>query len=190
MGLVGEITVGTKIRAHPVGRVGFPDTVDDDVASLADAEGDDVGSIRFDWHEIIGDDGHVMAVDGEALDTFGTAVDQPEAVLLSGVELELGDASVGRAGLAAGDEGAVVVHLPVDEIVVGEWRCASGGLHDLFDDFEVFGMIPVAKHDWANVIIVRDLRRTVDDHRSSEASGVLSAVVRMIPRGSIEVGKE
>ena len=51
-------------------------------------------------------------------------------------------------------------------------------------------MIPIAEHDWAYIDVVRDLRGTVNDHRSSKTSGVLSAVVRMIPGCAIKIREE
>lgn len=51
-------------------------------------------------------------------------------------------------------------------------------------------MVPIAEHDWADIDVVLDLRGTVDNHRSSKTSGILSAVVRMIPGCTIKIREE
>ena len=144
VGLVCQITVGAKIRSHPVSRAGLSDTGDDNITALTNPERNNVGSIRLNRDEIVCNNGHIVAINSKALDSFGTAVDEPESVLLSRVEFELGETCVRRASLTGGDQGAIVVHLAIDEIVVGEWWGASGCLHDLFDNLEIFGMIPIA----------------------------------------------
>ena len=75
--LISQVTVGAQIGTHPVGRAGFPNAGDNHIGTLTDPEGHDVGDIWLDGHEIVCDDGHVVAVDRKALDTFGTAVDKP-----------------------------------------------------------------------------------------------------------------
>ena len=157
---------------------------------MTDPEGHDVGHVRLDGHEVVGDDGHVVAVDREALDPLGAAVDQPQAVLLPGVELELGEARVRRAGLAVGDQGAVVVHLAVDQIVVRERRGPRGRLHDLFDNLEILRVVMIAEQHRSDVVIIGHLRRAVNDHGSHQTGGVLGAVVRVIPRSPVEIREE
>ena len=61
-----------------------------------------------------------MIIDGEALNTLGTTVDESQTMGLSSRELELGDTSV-RCALLAVDQTAVVIHLAVDKVVVREW---------------------------------------------------------------------
>lgn len=111
-------------------------------------------------------------------------------MLLSRVELELGETGVWCASLAVSYQGAVVVHFAVDEVVVGEWRGAWRCLHDLFDNLEIFGVIVVAEQYWSEVIVVWRLRRAMDDHGSNQASCILSAVVRVIPRSAVEISNE
>lgn len=110
-------------------------------------------------------------------------------MLFSGVKLELGETSVRCARLASCNQGAVVVHLAIDEIVVGEWW-GTIRRHDLFDKLKILGMVPIAEQYWAEVIIVCDLGRTMNNHRSNETSRILSTVVRVIPRRSIDISEK
>ena len=61
-----------------------------------------------------------MAVDAEFLDSLGATVDETQAVGLAGLEVELGERGALHAGvgLVLGCI-AGVVHLAVDEVVVG-----------------------------------------------------------------------
>ena len=77
MGLGGKVTIRAKIRAHPIGRLWFSNTVDNHIAALTNAERNDVRGIWHDGHEIVRNDSHTVAVDGEALNTFGTAINKP-----------------------------------------------------------------------------------------------------------------
>ena len=77
MGLVSKVTGRAEIRSHPIGRVGFSNTVDNDIATLANPEGYDISSVWLNWHKVVRKNGHTVTVNGEALDTFGTAVDKP-----------------------------------------------------------------------------------------------------------------
>ena len=64
---------GGKIRAHPEGGFGIARVgCDEDIGALADSERHDGGVVRFYGHEVVGDDGELVAVDGEALNTFGS----------------------------------------------------------------------------------------------------------------------
>ena len=106
--------------AHPDCVGGLAGGFDDDVASLADAEGHYVDLVGDDRDEVIGDDGHGVVVDAELLHALGTGVDQADAVGLAGLELELGDTGVGRASGVVALAG--VVHLSVDQVVVAHRR--------------------------------------------------------------------
>ena len=106
------------------------------------------------------------------------------------MELELGETRVRRASLAIGNQGTIVIHLAVDEIVVREWRGTWRCFHDLFDNLEILRVIMVAEQHWSDVIIIGHLRRAMDDHGSHQASGILSAIVRVIPRSPIEIREE
>jgi len=91
--------------------------LDEDISSLAYAHLHEIGLVRLDGHEIVRDDGHGVAVDGEEEQGLGGVVDESETVRLACLELERCQARVGRAG-----EGGVlarVVVLPVDQHVVG-----------------------------------------------------------------------
>lgn len=106
------------------------------------------------------------------------------------MEFEFGETGIRYTRLTICNEGAVVVHLAVDEVVVRERRSACRCLHNLFDDLFIWGMIPIAKQDWSNIIIVGNMRRTMNNHGSSQASSVLSAVVRVIPGCPVEISEE
>ena len=74
---MGKIAIGAEIGAHPVGRGRCSNALYNDIAALTDAEGHDVGGIRPDGHKVVSNDCQIVAVDSEALYTFGTAVDEP-----------------------------------------------------------------------------------------------------------------
>lgn len=77
MGLVRKVTVRAEVRPHPVDRVGGSNAFDDNIAALTDSKGYDVCSVRHDWHKIVRNNGHVVTVNGKALDSFGTAIYKP-----------------------------------------------------------------------------------------------------------------
>jgi hypothetical protein len=87
--------------------------------------------------EVVSNDSHGVVIDAELLDTLGTGVDQPEAVLLAVREFELGDTSVWRARQCC--VLARVVHLPVDQIVINLWNLV---VHRVIDQGEVILMVP------------------------------------------------
>lgn len=97
---------------------------DQNVSTLANSKGDNLGGIRVNLNEVVGNDCHVVAIDREALDTFGATVDEAKTMSLAGGELELADSGVvgtlGRVSLS--DLRAVEVHLSVDQVVVREHR--------------------------------------------------------------------
>jgi hypothetical protein len=102
--------------SHPDCVGGLARGFDDDVASLANSEGHHFHVVGNDRDEVVGNNGHFVVVNAELLHTLGTRVDQTDAVGLAGLELELGNAGVGRAsGVIAL---ARVVHLSVDQVVV------------------------------------------------------------------------
>lgn len=101
-------------------------------------------------------------------------------------KLELGEPSVGGALAAVGHQGAVIVHLAVDQTVVGGWSSGTG-CHDALDDAEIFFVIPVAQQDGANVAIIVDVLGSVDDHGPEQASSILTGVMRVIPRRAVNV---
>ena len=77
MRLIGKIAIGAEIGAHPVGGRRRSHGLHNDIATLTDAEGHDIGSVRLDRHKVVGNDCHIVAVDGEALNTLSAAVDEP-----------------------------------------------------------------------------------------------------------------
>ena len=108
-------TVTTYVRTHPDRRVRCASRRHNDIGTLTNTKSDHIGRIRLHRHEIIGDDRHVEAVNGETLDSFSAIVDEPKSVLLAGVELELGKASIRCTLLSFVCElRAVKAHLSVD----------------------------------------------------------------------------
>lgn len=79
--------------AHPVDGCRIAGGLNNHVGALADlskesvrlpdafahvpaySEGDDLGLIRLNWHEIIREDSHRMSINAELLDTFSTSID-------------------------------------------------------------------------------------------------------------------
>lgn len=51
-------------------------------------------------------------------------------------------------------------------------------------------MVPVREYDRTNINVVWCILGTVDDHRAKESSGILSTIMRMIPRCTVEVRLE
>jgi hypothetical protein len=74
----------------------------------------------YNWHEIIGNDSQIVAINTESLNSLRTGIDQPQSVGLSSRELELGNSGIIGAGsvVASSFRGAVKIHLSVDEVVV------------------------------------------------------------------------
>ena len=58
-----------------------------------------------------------MIVDTEFLDTLGTRIDQSQSMLLPGCEFKFGKTGVIRARRAISHEGAIVIHLSINQIV-------------------------------------------------------------------------
>lgn len=83
-------------------------------------EMDNIGLVWLDGDKVDSDDGQLVLVDTEALNSFGTRVNQTKKMLLSLLELEASKASIGLA-LPASSLGplAVVTHLAIDEVVLG-----------------------------------------------------------------------
>ena len=77
VGLIGKIAIGAEIGAHPISGRRGSNALHNDIAALTDAEGHDVGGVRLDGHKVVGNDCHIVAIDGEALNAFSTAVDKP-----------------------------------------------------------------------------------------------------------------
>ena len=60
----------------------------EDVNSLANAKGDNVGLVRFDGHEVVCDDRHGVLVNGEMLQAFCTCIYEAEAMGFAFCELK------------------------------------------------------------------------------------------------------
>ncbi len=67
MGLVSERAGMAKVSAHPERRVRWVVGGHDHICTLPDSEGDHIGVVRLNWDEVVGHNGHVVAVDAEAL---------------------------------------------------------------------------------------------------------------------------
>lgn len=108
---------GADVASHPESVRWIAGALDDDVGSLAHSQCDHIGFVGLDWNKIIRDDSHDVIVDGELLNAFGTAVDESQPVLLSGLEPEFGYSGIGCA-MGAVDKRTVVIHLAVDQVVI------------------------------------------------------------------------
>lgn len=161
-----------ELGTHPESVAWLADGFHDDISTLADGNGDYICCVRLDGDKVDGDDLQLMAVDAELLDTFSTSVDKTQKMLLSRLELELGNTSVGRAWPSSVRTG--VVHATVDEIVV-RWREAT--IHGSVHERVVIGMEPILKNDWTNIDIVFLVTRSVDDHGTVGTARVLGAVM-------------
>jgi len=84
-----------------------------------------------------------VAIDGEALKALGSAVGTTKSMLLPGGEPRFGKTCVGCACLSGGHKRAVVVHLPIYEVVVRSRRRPSRSGHDLLHKVVVVSMVPV-----------------------------------------------
>ena len=111
---------------------------------MAYSEGYDLGLIRLNGHIVVGDNGQLVSINAELLDTLGTSIDQSQPMLLPGRELKLGKTCVVRAWRSISDKRAIVVHLPVDQIINRFRRYLSEiCTHNLFYDVIVRLMIIV-----------------------------------------------
>lgn len=190
--MTGGIAGRTEIRTHPEGRVGCPSSLYKDISALTNTESDHVGVVWHDRHKIVGEDCHVVVINGETLDAFSAAVDEPESVRLAGLKFELGEAGIRRALLGfVGELRAVEAHLAIDQVAIRKRgkRIRRRG-HDLVDDRFVWQMKPIAEHDRTYIDVIFHLTWTVDDHRSCDSGRVLSTVVGVPPRCAINVRKE
>lgn len=145
MRLVRHRADSIDVRPHPrrirIAAVG----VHEYITPLADSECDHVCLVGHNRNKVIGNDGHLMAVDRESHQRLGACVDQPEAIRLALLESENGDAGIGCAGYAGLCFRAVEVVFAVDEVVVrvwlGCWWRVVGFLG--LDDREVAVVVPV-----------------------------------------------
>lgn len=56
-----------------------------------------LGSVWLNGHKVVGDDGHVVAIKGELLNTLSTSVDETQSMNFSRSESEVGDTSIALA---------------------------------------------------------------------------------------------
>ena len=186
--------------AHPVGGVGGASGLNDYVGALANLKRESVRHsdisgpaaahskrhnvrlIWVDWHKIIRDDSHRMLVDAELLDTFSTSVNQPQSMRLPGGEMEFGKSSIVRTRRSISNERAIVVHFSVDQIVI-RFRCCQREIctHDIFDDRKVRLVIVVRQQYRAEIDVIACVSWAIDYHGSQQTTGVLCAIVRMVP---------
>lgn len=142
-------TAPNHVGAHPVAVALSAGAVDDHVGALADPERDHAGLVGDDGHEVVGDDVHVVAVDGELLDGRRARVDETEPMELARCEIELG--IVGRRAiekrLHTGE-----AHLAVDEVGVGQGELGTAlgeRLHKAAHVGHVRLAVPLLEHDGA-----------------------------------------
>ena len=176
---------------HPYRLIRAPRRLNDNIAPLPDSQRHNLGLIRYDWNEIIRHDRHLIPVNTELLNPLRTRIDQTQPVFLPRLELELRQSRVINARRAIGHERAVIIHFPIDEIIIALW-CHQTQIraHHLLHDLKIQLMKVIRQHHRAKIDIVVRILRPVDDHRPKQAAGVLRAVVRMVPRGAVEIGSE
>ena len=149
-------TSSADVGSHPVSTAGIAGALDQDVHSLTNSQSDEVGTVGNHWNKVVGDDGQVVVVNGEIDNAFGARVNDSQKMSLSGLEIELGEASERRAVMRfriKRQQAAVVVHLAVDQSVVG-FDDLLVSTNVLLHKAVVILMIPVADHDGADINIV------------------------------------
>ena len=178
-----------NVGAHPDDIGGFTGCFDDDIAALADSEGDDGCLVRFDGNEVVGDHCHGVSVDAEFLDCLNAGVDETEAIFLATCEAELGQAGIvdtRRVGVVLRTRLAVEVHLAIDKVVVRGWAhfgeiCAL----DVLQHAKIVAMKIIIQGNRANIDIIVMVLGTVDYNGTPKPAGVLARVMRVIPGGPI-----
>jgi len=80
---------GAEVGAHPVGTCRLAGGFHQDVGALTDAENHHLGFIWDDGDEVIGDDRHGVAVDGEELCALSAGIDESQSMHFSGLKAEL-----------------------------------------------------------------------------------------------------
>lgn len=125
-------------------------------------------------------------------------------MLLARGEFEFGETSIGCASLSGSDQGAVVVHLSVDQIAVREWRRAARCCHDLLNEIIVIRVVPIREKDWADINVIWYVLGAMNDYgcptlaerlparvaprlTSNKAGVVLSAVMGVVPGSTVEI---
>ena len=167
---------------HPYRLIRHPARLNDNVCPLPDSQRHNLRLIRYDWNEIVRHDRHLMPINTEFLNPLRTRIDQAQPVPLPRLEPELRQSRVIDARRAIGHERAVVIHFPVDEIIIALRRHQTQiRAHHLLHYLIIRLVIIIHQHHRAKIDIVVRILRPVDDHRPQRAAGVLRAVVRMVP---------
>jgi len=167
----------THLSAHPVHGTWGTGGLNNDIGTLTNGQVDKRSAVWHNWLKVVGNDGHVVAVNLVLDESIGRWVDQAQTVGLARLESELGDTGIWRA-LESGVAAWVVV-LAVDQDVVGQRSRAVG--HGLSDQGEVILVEVVRQHDWSYILIVADVRWAVNDDWAKSTASILSAVVRVVP---------
>lgn len=145
---LGGQTAAGNVASHPESSRAVTDIgLDDDVGSLANAQGDDLGVIGLHLYKVICNDCHGVSINGEALNTFGTRVDKTQAMSLALLEGKFGDTGVVSAlrRISSSNCRAVKVALSVDEVVIGEYQAIAIDLKNFFNQVKVLLVIPIWK---------------------------------------------
>ena len=109
-------------------------------------------------------------------------------MFLSGRKVKFGKAGVVRARRSIGDERAIITHLSIDQIIVRLWRyLRKVRTHYFLYDLIVRLVIIVRQEDRSKINVIVRALRPVNYHRSQNTSGVLGAVMRMVPRRAVQV---
>lgn len=150
--VVANSTSRTDIRAHPDRIFRVASSLNNDICSLANTNAQHVRLVGLDGYKVVGDDFHLHAIDGKALETLAADIHNAKQMFFAFTETELGifgRFTVGRFGGRV-RTGAVVWHAAVDQVVVGEGLGRGSGKSDnAFHDFLVVGMIPIGLFWWS-----------------------------------------
>ena len=132
MGLIRMTAQFADVTSHPDGIIGFSGGLDKDVSALANSKSDDFSPVGLDGNKIVCNNRHGMDIDAELLKAFSSSIDKAQSVSLPGVELELRQPGIGHTVGSAIIQGTVVIHLPIDKIVVrvGNVDAAYVSLHE------------------------------------------------------------
>lgn len=144
--VIANSTSSADIGTHPDRIFRLSSSLNNDVCSLTNADTQHVRLVGLDGHKVVGDDFHLHAVNGKALEALAADIHNAKQVFLSFAEPELGILrwfAIGRVGGRIGTV-AVVWHAAVDEVVVGEGLGRGRGKsNNTFDNLLVVGMIPI-----------------------------------------------
>lgn len=117
--------------------------MDENVNSLADPKRDNLRIIGLNLNKVVRYDRHIVFVDGNALRSLRTRVDEAHAMGLSWCKRELGKAGIVRTlcSITGSYSRTVEVHLPIDQVVVRKGLAGKPGAHNLLH-YRIIILVP------------------------------------------------